>query len=81
MEVLAELHRLTPANVYLDSIACGPGSSVVLRGGAQAMSDVLQLVGALEESAIFQGARSTRMVTTRGRVEFEVTCAMEKKAP
>lgn len=79
MEIIAELHRITPVPIYLDSVTCGPGEQLVLRGGADAVSDILRLVSALEESPLFRGARSAQTRTGRGRTEFEVTCAVEKK--
>jgi Tfp pilus assembly PilM family ATPase len=81
MRLLAELHRVTPPSIYYDVITSGPGEQMTLRGGAEAVSDILRLVSALEESPLFHSARSTRTSTVRGRTEFEVTCSVEKKLP
>jgi Tfp pilus assembly protein PilN len=85
VNLLSELHALVPPPIYVTSLQMEQGGAIVIRGVAdgvaEAVSDILRFVSALEASPHFENAKATRTATVRGKTEFEVTCGAEYRAP
>jgi Tfp pilus assembly PilM family ATPase/Tfp pilus assembly protein PilN len=81
--VLTELHKLVPEEIYFTAVELDRdmNNRVVLRGVANAVSDVVKFMSALEASPVFQDAKSTRTVTGKGKTEFEIDCNVETRKP
>ncbi len=78
---LVELLGLTPDTMAFTSIQISEASQLVCRGTADTLADTVRLVNAMEASALFQNVKSTRTVSGKDRVEFEIACDLEKKRP
>jgi Tfp pilus assembly protein PilN len=84
LEVLSVLHRSTPPEIYLKSIAFEEQSHVVLKGMTQKMSTVFEFVSTLEKLPNFRQVKAknaTRSASKDGsdEIEFEITCPLAKK--
>lgn len=83
MNVLAEIHRVTPASIQLTSVHIVAGMEVSLRGRGGAMSDVFSYVKELEESALFTNAKTTytsqKQSEDRQFAQFEINCRYEEE--
>jgi len=84
LEVLSVLHRSTPPEIYLKSIAFEEQSHVVLKGMTQKMSAVFEFVSTLEKLPNFRQVKAknaTRSGSKDGsdEIEFEITCPLAKK--
>jgi len=84
LEVLSVLHRSTPPEIYLKSIAFEEQSHVVLKGMTQKMSAVFEFVSTLEKLPNFHQVKAknaTRSGSKDGsdEIEFEITCPLAKK--
>ena len=80
---LTELHKLVPEEVYFTSVELDRdvNNRITLRGVANAVSDVVKFMSALEASPVFQDAKSTRTATVKGKTEFEIVCNVETRKP
>src|SRR5712692_3331174 len=84
LEILSVLHRSTPPEIYLKSIAFEEQSHVVLKGMTQKMSTVFEFVSTLEKLPNFRQVKAknaTRSGSKDGsdEIEFEITCPLAKK--
>ena len=84
LEILSVLHRSTPPEIYLRTIAFEEQSQVVLKGMTQKMSTVFEFVSTLEKLPNFRQVK-TKNATRSGskdgsdEIEFEITCPLAKK--
>lgn len=80
--ILDEIHRLIPRNIYLTNLNIEEKRNVILKGRANAMSDVFKFVTILENSKIFENVKVSYATTKKeGGVEyadFEIFCLLEK---
>src|SRR5436309_9756918 len=84
LEILSVLHRSTPPEIYLKTIAFEEQSQVVLKGMTQKMSTVFEFVSTLEKLPNFRQVKAknaTRSGSKDGsdEIEFEITCPLAKK--
>ncbi len=84
LEILSVLHRSTPPEIYLRTIAFEEQSQVVLKGMTQKMSTVFEFVSTLEKLPNFRQVKAknaTRSGSKDGsdEIEFEITCPLAKK--
>ncbi len=82
LEVLREIHKVVPQEIYLTNISFEEGKLISLRGTLKAMSEVFKFVKTLEELPIFKNVK-TKYVTKRrlkGKdlTDFEITCPLNQ---
>jgi Tfp pilus assembly protein PilN len=82
LEVLAELHRVLPSDVILNSVNCDLAGEIKIRGLAKTTSQVTDLLIALQQSQSFT---KEELVSSRERklrreevVEFSIQCRLRK---
>ena len=80
LEVLREIHKVAPQEIYLTNISFEEGKLISLRGTSKAMSEVFEFVKTLEGLPIFKNVK-TKYVTKRrlkGKdlTDFEITCPL-----
>lgn len=80
INILNEIHKLTPGEVYFTNITIEEKKEVILKGRAQAMSDVFRFVTTLENSSYFMNAKTTYTTTKKEEAggeyaDFEVIAA------
>ena len=84
LEVVYELHKIMPENVYLVSLGLEEGRQVVIRGQAPELNAVVFLNAALQKSAVFKDFSAAIRFTTNRKtqageiVDFEIACVKEK---
>lgn len=77
LRLLTETHRLTDASVTLEAVGMDESGRMTIRGSADAVPDILRLIGALESSPYFRNVKSAQTVSERGRTRFELQGEME----
>ena len=83
LEVLTELHSITPADLELDDIRFDEQSKLSIRGTARSTSTIFSFVDNIEKSKYFKEAK-TRYTTKRREgsrdvTDFEINCLLEKE--
>ena len=80
IEVLREIHKVTPQGIYLTNIGFEEGKLVSLRGTSASMSGVFNFVKTLEELTMFKGAKAKyankRVFQGKDLTDFEITCPL-----
>ena len=80
LKYLYEIHKLIPKEVTLTTITFDEADKIILRGQAQEMSDVFELITVLEESAYFQKVQTKhtrkKKIKDREVSEFEIACPL-----
>lgn len=80
LNYLYGIHRLTPPEITLTAISFEEEKRMVLRGEAQAMSDVFKFITALENSIYFRKVETRytrkRKVKDKEVSEFEIVCPL-----
>jgi len=83
VNILNEVHKLTPNEIYFTNINIEEKERAVLQGRAEAMSHVFSFVTTLENSPYFENVKTTYTTTKKDQDEeytkFEVICMYEKK--
>ncbi len=83
LEVLAELHSITPADLKLNDIRFDGGGKISIRGTAEAMSTVFAFVDDMEQAPYFKDVKTKytakRKDGLRDVTDFEITCLLNKK--
>ncbi len=81
LDVIEELYRLIPKEIYLENIRLDEEARIHIRGISTSMSRVFSLVTALEDSSVFKGVKtlSTTAKKDRGRdvAAFEIAFRLE----
>mgnify|MGYP001557994757 CR=1 FL=1 len=78
LDILYELHQITPGEVVLTNFSYDEGGQIVLRGQAQQMNKVFEFVTQLEKSAVFKGFEikvryaSNKKSTAGELIDFEI---------
>jgi len=76
INILSEIYRLTPKEIYLTSISIEERKKVVLRGRADVMSDIFKYVTTLEESNVFENVNTSYATAKRENnieyIDFEI---------
>jgi len=82
INILNEIYKLTPVEIYLTGINIREKKEAILKGRARAMSDVFKFITTLEDSGIFANVKTSYTTTKKeGNVEyadFEIICLYEK---
>ncbi|MCX5678721.1 MAG: pilus assembly protein PilM [Candidatus Omnitrophica bacterium] len=82
IEVINEIYKITPKEIYLTDINIDEKQTVVLKGGGLAMSDVFKYVKKLEESDMLENVKTTYTTTKKDKdtefAEFEISCTYQK---
>lgn len=82
INVLHEIMRLTPKEIYFTNINIEEKNNVVLQGRAAAMSDVFKYVTILENSSYFENVKTTYTTTKKDKdteyAKFEIICMHEQ---
>jgi len=84
LEVLYELHKMMPKDVYLGSFIYEDDNQLALRGQAPELNYVLEMVSALEKSKAFGSFTpklryATKKKTQTGDIiDFEIVCLKKK---
>lgn len=82
INLLNEIYKLTPKEIYLNSINIEEKNKTILRGRAAVMSDVFKYVTTLENSDLFDSVNATYTSTKKENnveyAEFEITCFNNK---
>ncbi|MCK5178636.1 MAG: pilus assembly protein PilM [Candidatus Omnitrophica bacterium] len=83
INVLHEVHKLTPKEIYFTNINIEEGKQSILQGRAKEMSNVFSFVTILENSPYFENVKTTYATTKKDRNEeytkFEIICMYEKE--
>ncbi len=81
LDVLSELYRLVPKEIYLQTILLDENGTINIQGVSESMSRVFNFVTALEESELFKGVktRSTTAKKDRGKdvAAFDISFRLE----
>ena len=81
INILNEIYRLIPREIYLTNIDIEERNRAILRGRAFAMSGVFKFVATLENSPYFENVKTTYTTTRKEEdteyAEFEVICSYE----
>ena len=83
INILDEIYKLTPQEIYLTSINIHEKKEAILKGRARAMSDVFKFITTLEESGMFANVK-TNYTTTKKEggteyADFEIICLYEER--
>jgi len=82
INMLNEIHKLTPKEIYFTNITIEEKKELIIKGRAEAMSDVFRFVTTLEESPYFKNAKTTYTTTKKEEgteyADFEIICMYEK---
>lgn len=82
IEVISEIYKITPKEIYLTDINIDEKQTIVLKGGGLAMSDVFKYVKKLEGSHMFENVKTTYTTTKKDKdtefAEFEISCMYQK---
>jgi len=82
INLLNEIHKTIPREIYLTDISIERGKQVILKGRALAMSDVFKFVTVLEKSPYFKDVKNTYATTKKEDnneyTDFEITASYEK---
>jgi Tfp pilus assembly PilM family ATPase len=82
INVLYEIMRLTPGEIYFTHINIEEKNNVVLQGRAAAMSNVFEYVTAMEGSSYFENVKTTYTTTKKDKdmeyAKFEIIGLYEK---
>ncbi len=81
LDILRELYRVTPDNVYLGQFSYEKGDSMVVQGAAPDLTAVTNFVEALKRSKYFKNAKikyATKKKVRYGaeRMDFEIECPL-----
>jgi len=83
INVLHEVHVLTPKEIHFTNINIEEKKRTVLQGRAFAMSNVFSFVTILEKSPFFENVTTTYTTTKKERgkeyTKFEIICMYEKR--
>jgi len=84
LEVLYELHKMTPKDIYLSSFIYEDENQIALRGHTPELNYVLELVSTLEKSKAFGNFTSKLRYATKKKtqtgdiIDFEIICLKKK---
>ena len=82
INILNEISRLTPKEIYFTNINIEENKQTVLQGRAAAMSNVFEFVTTLENSPYFENVQTTYTTTKKEKdteyAKFEIICMHEK---
>ena len=82
INILNEIHKLTPKEIYFTGINIEEKRQAILKGRALAMSDVFRFVTTVEESAYFKDAKTTYTTTKKEEgieyADFEIICSYDR---
>ncbi|MFA4982292.1 MAG: pilus assembly protein PilM [Candidatus Omnitrophota bacterium] len=80
IDILREVHKITPDNISFTMLDYERGRSLTVRGSASALGDVFAYVSILEKSPYFENVKvkyATKRITAGKEVaDFEATCAL-----
>ncbi len=83
INVLHEVHKLTPREIYFTNINIEEDEKTILQGRAKEMSNVFSFVTILENSPYFENVKTTYTTTKKDQNEeytkFEIICMYEKE--
>jgi len=83
LDILRELHLITPNDVFLSTFIYEDGQAVTIKGTAPSMSVVFSFVPILNKSDFFENVSvryATQRKTTGSELtDFEIVCPLEKK--
>ena len=83
INVLHEVHKLTPKEIYFTNINIEEKKRTILQGRAQAMSSVFEFVTTLEGSSYFENVATTYTTTKKEQgkeyTKFEIICMYEEE--
>lgn len=78
VEIMSEIHKITPDNVSLTVIDFERHKTLMVRGSASALADVFNYVNVLEKSRYFDGVKvkyaNKRLAAGKELADFEITC-------
>jgi Tfp pilus assembly PilM family ATPase len=82
VDIVSAVYAMTPPGIIFSLLDYDAGESLLLKGSAPALTDVLEFTSILEESPLFQNARikySTQRTKAAAPVtDFEIVCSLEK---
>lgn len=80
IDIIREIYKIAPANVFLTSLNYEEGKSVVLKGNARTLSEVLKFVNNLETSGYFENAKlkyaTNRSIKGQELTDFEINAPL-----
>ncbi len=83
LNILYEIYKLTPKEIYFTNINLEEGKKIVLQGRAFAMSNVFAFVVTLEDSPFFENVKNTYTTKKKEKnveyAKFEIVCMFESK--
>jgi len=82
INLLSEIHDIIPREIHFTNINIEGKKRVILKGQAEAMSDVFKFISVIEESPCFKNAKTTYTTTKKKDgveyASFEIVCAYEE---
>jgi Tfp pilus assembly PilM family ATPase len=80
MEILREIHKITPPEIYLNTFLFEEGKMLTIKGTAPTMSLVFNFVPILDKSSFFESVQvryaTQRKMQTEELTDFEITCKL-----
>ncbi|MDD5005126.1 MAG: pilus assembly protein PilM [Candidatus Omnitrophica bacterium] len=84
IEILREIHKITPNGIYINTFIFEEKKEVILKGTAPAMSEVFSFVPILNESPLFENVEvryaTQRKTQSEEVTDFEIVCKLNSKA-
>ncbi|MFH1360025.1 MAG: PilN domain-containing protein [Candidatus Omnitrophota bacterium] len=81
LNVLDELYRIVPDEIYLNSVSIDEQGTITLQGISESMSRVFSLVTDLEETEMFKSVKTTSTIAKKERgkdvASFELSLKLE----
>ncbi len=81
LDILDELYRLVPNEIYFKSITLDETGKIILQGTSESMSTVFSLVDPLEDAELFKNVKTTSTTATKERGKdvsaFEMSLRLE----
>ena len=82
LQVLSELHGITPGNIFLNNLVIDARNIVTLCGQAKELSEVFRLNSLLERSPLFENVKvkyaNKRKIKGKEITDFEIHCLISR---
>lgn len=83
IDVVSEIYRITPQNIIFNYLDYQSDKSVVLRGSAAALQDVIKYISLLEGSGYFENVKikytTKRVIANKETIDFEVIAGLSRQ--
>ncbi len=82
LNIITEIYKITPGGVKFNMLDYRSNRSLILRGNAPSLDDVIKFISILEESQYFENVKmkytTKRTVRDKRITDFEIVCMLSK---